>query len=198
MQNLSNWEGGSNNRKRAKFKLISENASNICSNHSIFHLSCCMLIQLQNKEGKLCFTMKQALAQGPLWWGTVSVPKLSTDWSSGCFLSHSQSLYKTIKPNGFETHSDFSASKASIIHRGRQSDPGMNSHYREGLLKDHRSPPLSAEAIAVQWDIAPFPSREGHVVFPSVGPSSLKMKMVEKCSLSQICHKWQLLPRRHP
>lgn len=97
MQNLSNWgEGGSNNRKRAKFKLISENASNICSNQSIFYLICCMLIQLPNKEGKLCFMMKQALAQSPLWWGTVSVPKLSTDWSSGCFLSHSQSLYKPL------------------------------------------------------------------------------------------------------
>lgn len=40
--------------------------------------------------------MEQALAQGPLWWGTVSVPKLSTDWSSGGFLSHIQSLYKPL------------------------------------------------------------------------------------------------------
>lgn len=86
----------SNNRKRAKFKLISENASNVCSNLNRLYLICFMLMQLQSKEEKLCVTMEQALAQGPLWWGTVSIPKLSTDWSSGGFLSDSQSLYKPL------------------------------------------------------------------------------------------------------
>lgn len=55
--------------------------------------------------------------------------------------------------------------------------------------------PSSAEAMAARFHRALLPSRGPQGVSPNVDTSSLTVKMVEKCNLSQICSKWMILAK---